>query len=244
MSDGLITLESSELYEEKSMEPEFDFPGAKTTWTMGLTWICIFCALISFTGVLSALFGFAGIILQPVLSEAMSAQVSDVRIQHIQEQYDAAMKPYRPVLLFQQMVKFGLASAFGIGCVMLLMRSSRARSFVLTTCAGAIVFHVLAAVLHFMTMNAMTDVAVETGKAAIDSGVAMSPELERNASHTDKTMAIFTGMMSFGTTIGVAIGLAIKGIFYGCMMQCLCTPTVRSIFGENPYPELGPLQTA
>ena len=61
MSDGLITCYTNKSCEDNDTDPVLDDPGARTTWTMGLTWICVFSVLSSFMSVLSALFGFAGI---------------------------------------------------------------------------------------------------------------------------------------------------------------------------------------
>ena len=149
------------------------------------------------------------------------------------EKYEAAVAEtrhkYLPVLGYLELMKLGLAIAFGVTCFLLIIRHPRGRSMAVALCVLAVLYHVGQTGVNLLVVDS-GGMFQEMMKASFDeasAGHGLSAE-EQEVMQQSMSNAIFTGML-----IGMTVALIIKFVFYGLIMMHLLQPEVKRIFGDD-----------
>jgi hypothetical protein len=202
-------------------------PVNQRDWAVGLTIICILCAL---TGLCGLYFSSRGVLQIVSADESETTVVQGVHrtADVFREKYEELKEDYFPVLLFQHLVRFGLGAGFLAGGTLLVMRHPKGRSFVFALCGVAIVYHLGNALLNWLVIISMGGVVEGSARSMLDAA-GYVPDKE-------ELVSAFMADVSFWAAIFNLALLVIRGCFYGWIMWYLSQPIVRGIFGENPYP--------
>ena len=149
-------------------------------------------------------------------------------VRRFQTAYADSLQKFKPVFLFQQIIKFGLAVAFGVACLRLILVQKGARQFAFKICVCALVYHLADAGVRLLCVHIMSGAQMEmTEHTKIENGKITAMD--------NKDAGDIHSGAALGASISLLISLMIKGVFYGWMMQALSGTTVRNIFGEDLY---------
>ncbi len=223
-------------YSENALE---NGPAGRAGWTTGLTVICIFFLLIGLLGTASAGYGFYTLFgpqeTAKERAKRLSAQPREMR--DFQKKFEAAQDKLFPVFTYLEFMKLALALCFLAAVLMMVARSSKARSFAIGLCAMALVYHlcVLGANFWLLTesggsLGQMFDSALS--EARYQTGMSRAEQ--------EQAKEMLVNSLSMGMTIGLAIVILVRLLFYGSVIAYLCQSEVKPIFGEDGLEYLKP----
>jgi hypothetical protein len=221
-------------------------PVPRLDWTKGLTWICGLCILVGGYSLYRSAVTFGSLLSDEseAVEELRSADTrSAAAMAKWAEEVEDVRRQYGPVTAFLALFQAGLGVAFLFACPILLSKRKNAHWFLFNTCSLAIFCSFCGVVLFVLVVIGSRN-ATEEMSAALKADVVSRARSHGGHLTKEEIKALDSATSSFrrgfatGAAFGTAARLAVAAIFFGLIMIYLTRPTIRQIFGEDPYEKL------
>ena len=218
-----VELSSTKYFQETEVSPIQPEPiNQKTSryessaWSGRLTLICLLCGLFGVGGALLGALGILG-----TLSGPPNIRGGNHMSMVMQKKMIAAQKQFVVPQLFNSIVKIGVGAMLVLASVLMFSKKRNSRGFGQNACYAAIGSHLLSAAISAWSFITMSKIMKE----------AMASQMRQDQ------MEFAMGAFSFGGALFILGAFIFFVAIYGSMALHLGSPSVRRIFGENPYPE-------